>query len=179
MMWIFGIVLISGMKTLLCKGFSLGGFLLLFWIKGRQLRFNSDEWDSFFISLPERKLQKYVICIYLVAAMFSSFISYFILELTGYRNSIGIAILIFAVGVLITACKWHTKERDYLLRRYREIPDTILERQNGGNRKKWVNWLLKGISESRLFLKRIAAKVLCGRRLDQHIWKNICLPWLQ
>ena len=50
MMWIFGIVLISGMKTLLCKGFSLGGFLLLFWIKGRQLRFNSDEWDSFFIS---------------------------------------------------------------------------------------------------------------------------------
>ena len=154
-MWIFGIVLISGMKALLCKGFSLGGFLLLFWIKGRQLRFNSDEWDSFFISLPERKLQKYVICIYLVAAMFclsavlmwvgtkfvynldketvaamfSSFISYFILELTGYRNSIGIAILIFAVGVLITACKWHTKERDYLLRRYREIPDTILERQ--------------------------------------------------
>lgn len=125
----FGIVLISGMKALLCKGFSLGGFLLLFWIKGRQLRFNSDEWDSFFISLPERKLQKYVICIYLVAAMFSSFISYFILELTGYRNSIGIAILIFAVGVLITACKWHTKERDYLLRRYREIPDTILERQ--------------------------------------------------
>ena len=87
MMWIFGIVLISGMKALLCKGFSLGGFLLLFWIKGRQLRFNSDEWDSFFISLPERKLQKYVICIYLVAAMFSSFISYFILELTGYRNS--------------------------------------------------------------------------------------------
>lgn len=84
MMWIFGIVLISGMKALLCKGFSLGGFLLLFWIKGRQLRFNSDEWDSFFISLPERKLQKYVICIYLVAAMFSSFISYFILELTGY-----------------------------------------------------------------------------------------------
>ena len=99
MMWIFGIVLISGMKALLCKGFSLGGFLLLFWIKGRQLRFNSDEWDSFFISLPERKLQKYVICIYLVAAMFSSFISYFILELAGYRNSIGIAILIFAVGV--------------------------------------------------------------------------------
>ena len=44
MMWIFGIVLISGMKALLCKGFSLGGFLLLFWIKGRQLRFNSDEW---------------------------------------------------------------------------------------------------------------------------------------
>ena len=42
MMWIFGIVLISGMKALLCKGFSLGGFLLLFWIKGRQLRFNSD-----------------------------------------------------------------------------------------------------------------------------------------
>ena len=71
MMWIFGIVLISGMKALLCKGFSLGGFLLLFWLKGRQLRFNSDEWDSFFISLPERKLQKYVICIYLVAAMFS------------------------------------------------------------------------------------------------------------
>ncbi len=30
MMWIFGIVLISGMKALLCKGFSLEGFCCCF-----------------------------------------------------------------------------------------------------------------------------------------------------
>ena len=166
MMWIFGIVLISGMKALLCKAFSLGGFLLLFWIKGRQLRFNSDEWDSFFISLPERKLQKYVICIYLVAAMFSSFISYFILELTGYRNSIGIAILIFAVGVLITACKWHTKERDYLLRRYREIPDTILERQKQET-EEIEKRCYAGVGSISIF-ERIFACLGCNR--NEFVW---------
>lgn len=129
MIRILGITLIIGIKILLCKGIALGTFLLLFWIKGKQLQFNSDEWDNFFISLPERKLQKYAICIYLIAAMLSSFISYFILEVAGYRNSIGIAILIFVVGVLITAYKWHKKDKAYLLKRYREIPDTILKRQ--------------------------------------------------
>ena len=61
--------------------------------------------------------------------MVSSVISYFILELAGYRHSLGISVLIFIGGLAITAYQWHKKGREYLLKRYQEIPKTILERK--------------------------------------------------
>ena len=88
MMWIFGNCLDFRHESAFMQGIFVRRVSAAVLDQRQTVRFNSDEWDSFFISLPERKLQKYVICIYLVAAMFSSFISYFILELTGYRNSI-------------------------------------------------------------------------------------------
>lgn len=135
-MYLLLLILIAGIKILLCKGLALGIVLLLFWIKGRRLRFCSDEWDNFFLSLPASKVQKYTIEIYLAAAVVSSIISYFILELTGYRHSLGITILLFAGGVAVTSYKWRTKEKDYLLKRYQEIPQIIMERrerENGEN----------------------------------------------
>ncbi len=128
-MYLLLLIAIIGLKTLLCKGLAIGIFLLAFWIKGRQLQFNSDEWDNFFLSLPEAKVQQYVIGIYLAATMISSIISYFILELTGYKHSLGIAALIFIGGLAITTFRWRTKGKDYLLKRYQEIPKTILERK--------------------------------------------------
>lgn len=128
-MYLLLLIAIIGLKTLLCKGLALGVSLLAFWIKGRQLQFNSDEWDNFFLSLPAAKVQQYAIGIYLTAAVVSSVISYFILELSGYRHSLGIAVLIFIGGMAITAYKWHVKGKDYLLKRYQEIPKTILERK--------------------------------------------------
>ncbi len=132
-MYLLLLIPIIGLKTLLCKGLALGVFLLMLWIKGRQLRFNSDEWDNFFLSLPAAKVQKYGIEIYLTAAAISSAISYFILKLTGYRYSLGIAVLIFVGGLAITAYKWHTKGNDYLLKRYEEIPKTIMEKREKEN----------------------------------------------
>ena len=134
-MYLLLLIAIIGLKTLLCKGLAIGVFLLAFWIKGRQLRFNSDEWDNFFLSLPEAKVQQYAIGIYLTAAVVSSVISYFILESAGYRHSLGIAVLIFIGGLAITAYKWHTKGRDYLLKRYQEVPKTILERKEKEHRE--------------------------------------------
>lgn len=135
-MYLLLLILIAGIKILLCKGLALGIVLLLFWIKGRRLQFCSDEWDNFFLSLPASKVQKYAIEIYLAAAVVSSMISYFILELTGYRHSLGITILLFAGGLAVTSYKWRTKEKDYLLKRYQEIPQIIMERrerENGEN----------------------------------------------
>ena len=34
------------LKILLCKGFTVGILLFLFWIAGKILRFNSDEWHK-------------------------------------------------------------------------------------------------------------------------------------
>lgn len=90
-MYLLLLIAIIGLKTLLCKGLAIGIFLLAFWIKGRQLRFNSDEWDNFFLSLPAAKVQQYAIGIYLAAAVVSSVISYFILELAGGRQVVALA----------------------------------------------------------------------------------------
>ena len=128
-MYLLLLIAIIGLKTLLCKGLAIGIFLLAFWIKGRQLRFNSDEWDNFFLSLPAAKVQQYAIGIYLAAAAVSSVISYFVLELAGSGHSLGIAAVLFMGGLAISAYKWHTRGKDYLRKRYQEIPKTILEKR--------------------------------------------------
>lgn len=128
-MYVLLLIAVTALKILLCKGLVLGIILLLFWIKGRQLRFNSDEWDNFFMSLPAEKIQQGAIGIYLAAAAVSSVISYFVLELAGSGYSLGIAAVLFMGGLVISAYKWHTRGKDYLLKRYQEIPKTILEKR--------------------------------------------------
>ena len=81
-----------------------------FHVAARQLSFASDAWDRFFLSLPAARVERYAIGIYLAAAVISSVISYCILELAGYRHSLGIAVLIFIGGLAITAYQWHKKE---------------------------------------------------------------------
>ena len=124
---LFGIIIV--MKTLLCKGISIGIFLILFWVKGKKLQFNSDKWDDFFLQMPTKTVQRYAVTIYLAATVSSTIISYFILEWVECQYSLGIAALLLAGGLVITAYRWHTKGKDYLLKRYREIPETILERR--------------------------------------------------
>ena len=114
MIWILGIALIAGVKTLFCKGFSLGIFLLLFWIKGRKLKFCSDEWDNFFLQMSTQSVQRYVIVIYTVSAVISSAISYIIFDWIGYEHSFGLALLLFLGGLIITAYKWNKKGKRLL-----------------------------------------------------------------
>lgn len=125
-----GIMVVAVIKTLLCKGIALAVFLLSFWIKGRKLKFNSDRWDDFFLQLEPKTVMRYAKGIYAVAAVISSVVSYYVLEFMDYRYSLEIALILFAGGVLLTACKWHIKGKAYLLKRYQEIPETILERKN-------------------------------------------------
>lgn len=100
---------------------TVGVFILLFWIKGRQLRFVSDEWDSYFLTLPNAKVQKYVMGIYLTAAVIASVITFFILLTAGYQHSLELAVLFFTGGLMAAACRWHKKYKEYILRRWREI----------------------------------------------------------
>lgn len=125
-MYLIWLILIIGLKILLCKGFTLGIVLLLFFIKGKQLRYNSDEWDHYFISLSVQTVQRYTIMIYLIAALTSSAISYFILKSASYQYSLEIAILIFMSELLITTYKY-AKGKDELIKRYQEISRKILK----------------------------------------------------
>ena len=79
-------------------------------------------------------MEQYAIGIYLAAALLSSGISYCVLKWAGFQHSLLIAGALFVVGALITEYRWFTKKRDYVLKRYQEIPQTILERRNGENK---------------------------------------------
>lgn len=116
----FPLIAILLLKTLIAKVIVLGVFILLFWIKGRQLRFVSDEWDSCFLTLPNAKVQKYVMGIYLTAAVIASVITFFILLTAGYQHSLELAVLFFTGGLVAAACRWHKKYKEYILRRWRE-----------------------------------------------------------
>lgn len=130
MRWCFLLIAVVGLKILFCKGVSLAIFLLLFWVKGKKLGFNGDKWDDFFLQLSPQAVQRYAISIYLTAAVISSAISYLILEGFSSPYSLAIAYFLFAGGVAITAYRWHRKGKSYLLKRYQEIPQTILSRRN-------------------------------------------------
>lgn len=127
MIRILGIAIIAGVKMLLCKGIALGIFLLLVYIKGKRLNFDSDQWDEFFLRTSSKMVQRYAAAIYLIAASMSSVISYFVFMLAGYIHGLEMAILLFIGGLILTAHKWHTKGKESFLKRYQEIPKIILE----------------------------------------------------
>ena len=88
------IVLDFSIQKHFMQGVPLGGFLPVVWIKVADKLRNSNKWDSFFISLPERKAAK-VCYLYLSGGCYVLFVlSVFIfsfLSCTESRNSIGIA----------------------------------------------------------------------------------------
>lgn len=119
------LIVTAGVKLFLCKGIVLGIILLLFWVKGRQLRFDADKWEMLFQSLPAEKVEKYAAGIYLIAAGLSSGIAFLILEFCGYRHSLGIAMVLFVGGFIMTARKWHREGKDYFRERYQQISTTV------------------------------------------------------
>jgi predicted PurR-regulated permease PerM len=75
----------------------------------------SDEWDSYFLTLPNAKVQKYVMGIYLTAAVIASVITFFILLTAGYQHSLELAVLFFTGGLVAAACRWHKNIRNTYL----------------------------------------------------------------
>ena len=57
MMRMMGLVLIVMMKGLLCKGVALGLVLLTFVFKGRQLDYDTEKWNDYFLSLEEKRVE--------------------------------------------------------------------------------------------------------------------------
>lgn len=84
--------------------------------------------------MSPQSVQRYIIAIYTVSAVVSSAISYIIFDWVGYEHSFGLALLLFLGGLIITAYKWNKKGKDYLLKRYQEIPQTILARKDKENK---------------------------------------------
>lgn len=126
MIRMIGLALIAALKGLFCKGVALGLVLLTFVFKGRQLDYDTEKWNDYFLSLEEKKVEKYAVGVYLSAAMLSSIAAYGVLQKLKYRHSFPLAAAMFLAGLAVTWYRWKTKGREYLIRKYREIPETIL-----------------------------------------------------
>ena len=118
MIRMIGLALIAALKGLFCKGAALGLVLLTFVFKGRQLDYDTEKWNDYFLSLA--------VGVYLSAAMLSSIAAYGVLQKLKYRHSFPLAAAMFLAGLAVTWYRWKTKGREYLIRKYREIPETIL-----------------------------------------------------
>lgn len=109
--------------------------------EGKKLDFTSDKWDDFLLQMSKQTVHRYAIAIYLVAAVMSTVISYVILDIMGSQYSLEIAVLLLIGGIAVTAYNWQVKGKNYLLKRYHEIPETILDRQKRRRQRIWMNRL--------------------------------------
>lgn len=117
-------------NVLSSKGIALGLVLLLFWIKGRQLKFNSEEWDHYFLELSQEKVIRIALGIAGSAIVASAFISYAILDWAEFHHPFLTAAALFGCSTFWFWHKWRgEKGKAYLLRRFAEIPPVILEKR--------------------------------------------------
>lgn len=117
-------------NVLSSKGIALGLVLLLFWLKGRQLKFNSEEWDNYFLELSQEKVIRIALGIAGNAITASALISYVILDRADFNHPLLIAAVLFCCSALWFWHKWKgEKGKAYLLRRFAEIPPVILEKR--------------------------------------------------
>ena len=117
------------------KGIALGLVLLLFWLKGRQLGFQPEEWEKYFLGLSQKKVLRIALGISGVSISAASFLSYIFLQKTGFHHAFIIAGLMFAGSIFWFWHRWKgEKGKAYLLKRFSEIPQTILENRSKGIR---------------------------------------------
>lgn len=111
-------------KTISCKLIWLGSIMLLFWIKGNKLKFDSEKWDNFLLSLTARKVQIRAVFLYLLADLFTSTLSYYVFRFAGFRHGFLIAVIMFTAGILVSAYRWR-KNYEMLFDKYCKMQKEI------------------------------------------------------
>ena len=108
------------------KGIALGLVLL---------GFQPKEWENYFLGLSQKKVLRIALGISGVSISAASFLSYIFLQKTGFHHAFIIAGLMFAGSIFWFWHRWKgEKGKAYLLKRFSEIPQTILENRSKGIR---------------------------------------------
>ncbi len=108
--------LIIGGKILLTKVFSLVIMLLLFTIKGQQLRKNQKSFDDYLMSVTEKLARKCIFVVYAISTLLSSIAAYFTLNAFNFEYSLLFTIVLTLVCMLITIIKYNKKGKDEILK---------------------------------------------------------------
>ena len=79
------------------KGTALGLVLLLFWLKGKHLGFQPEEWENYFLGLSQKKVIRIALGISVASIFSASFLSYIFLQKTGFHHAFIIAGLMLSL----------------------------------------------------------------------------------
>lgn len=110
----FLLIFVIGIKVLLTKALSLMIIILSFWLKGKSIHKNSDDWNSYFLTLSNTFVFKYATCIYVVSTLVSSITAYGLFRVFKFQYSLYLATALLTVGVIFTWCKYQRKGKQEL-----------------------------------------------------------------
>ena len=87
-------------------------------------------YDTNTIYLPRRKVIRTALSISGISIVVATFLSYIILDKTGFDYAFITAAIMLCCSILWFGKKWKgEKGKDYILKRFAEIPQTILEKR--------------------------------------------------
>ena len=100
------------------KGIAFGAISYFVLDKGRQLKFNSEKWENYFLKLSQKKVVRIALSISGLALIISAWISYLILHNTGFDYAYFITIVLFCGSAAVSGVKWRGKKgKEYLLKK--------------------------------------------------------------
>lgn len=132
-----GVILlgVAAVHALLNKALALGMILLLFWIKGKQLGFDSEKWDEYALNLPESKAERMLLGVCGAAMAASALVSYLLLRAMKLKYAAALAALLLVCSMVTFVHRWRGERGKRLLaEKYAAIRRVILgerEQQNG------------------------------------------------
>lgn len=114
------IFLIFIIKVILTKVISLIITLISFALKGKQLNYNTKNWNDYLRSLSNQFAIKFFTSIYIISSIISCVICYFIIQLFNV-NYIEIIILsIFVITLIFTMIKFKVKGNNYITKKHKK-----------------------------------------------------------
>lgn len=132
-----GVILlgVAAVHALLNKALALSMILLLFWIKGKQLGFDSEKWDEYALNLPESKAERMLLGVCGAAMAASALVSYLLLRAMKLKYAAALAALLLVCSMVTFVHRWRGERGKRLLaEKYAAIRRVILgerEQQNG------------------------------------------------
>lgn len=132
-----GVILlgVAAVHALLNKALALSMILLLFWIKGKQLGFDSEKWDEYALNLPESKAERMLLGVCGAAMAASALVSYLLLRAMKLKYAAALAALLLVCSMVKFVHRWRGERGKRLLaEKYAAIRRVILgerEQQNG------------------------------------------------
>lgn len=118
--------IIIALKILLTKGLSLIVLLLSFALKGKKLCRDKIEWNDYFIQLSENFVIKYAICIYMLATILSSLVSYVLFLVFKFQTPLLLTISLFAVCIIFSWIKYRIKGKEEIIQAVYKIHQSAI-----------------------------------------------------
>lgn len=112
-------------KVLVTKGIALVCIILSFILKDEQLHKSSLKWNEYFLSLKYTFVDKYTKTIYIISAISSSCVIFFLFKLFDFQYPIFLTLIILAISSLISWYKYQKNGKSYIKSKIYEVKKSI------------------------------------------------------